>query len=287
MTIATLLRPLSLVLATAALLLAAAPSAAALDPQPQPSPKALARAWRDAESQLAQARADRDRLRGQPPAGDGVFDLSRHELQLASADFRFRDAARKQQVVVYALATDPDLEAATRRLLPAEQAEPVREVIEGLRALWRSAGIDDFSAVRVRQNRRFTDSAPIDQLFTFYRESGARYSIDWTYLAAINYVESDFGRVNGPSSAGALGPMQFMPATWQEFGQGGDIMSPRDSIAAAARYLKAMGGPLNMDRAIYRYNNDGDYVTSIKSFAAAFRADPGWLERMYYWSTAG
>jgi hypothetical protein len=48
-----------------------------------------------------------------------------------------------------------------------------------------------------------------------------------------------------------------------------------------------MGGPSNMDRAIYRYNNDADYVASIQGFAAAFRSDPGWLARVYYWSTWG
>ncbi len=64
-------------------------------------------------------------------------------------------------------------------------------------------------------------------------------------------------------------------------------MNPHDSIEAAARYLRAMGGPGNMTQAIYRYNNDSDYVASIKGFAAAFRSDPTWVDRMYYWSTAG
>jgi hypothetical protein len=42
-----------------------------------------------------------------------------------------------------------------------------------------------------------------------------------------------------------------------------------------------------MDRAIYRYNNDTDYVASVKGFASAIRDDSAWLDRLYYWSTTG
>jgi membrane-bound lytic murein transglycosylase B len=277
---------LAALLAAAASLLPAAPVRAATAVEGPASPVALAQMWTSAETQLTQASADQRRLAAQAPAMT-LFSQARHLLQLEDAAFRFRDGARAEQVVIYAMAVDEQVDAATEPLLPPAQLPPVRNTIAGLQALWRSAGITDLSAIRIRYNRDYTRSEPVDKLASLYQVSGSRYSVDWSYLASINYVESDFGRVNGPSSAGAMGPMQFMPATWQSYGQGGDIMNPHDSIDAAARYLKAMGAPGSMDRAIFRYNNDNDYVASIESFAAAFRGDPGWLDRVYYWSTAG
>ncbi len=275
----------TLALSFAVALLPAGPARAA-GGEMAPTPLQYAQGWHQAESDLAAAAARTAALRAQPPPAELVGAL-RHDLQLAVAEYDFREAVRAQQVVVYALAVDQGLETQVVWLLPAGQAGPLQRTTEALRALWRSAGIDDFRLVRIRTNRRFQESAPVAQLLAYYRASGNRYAIDWTFLASINFIESDFGRVNGPSSAGAMGPMQFMPGTWSDYGNGGDIMSPRDSIEAAARYLRAMGGPGNMDRAIYRYNNDADYVASVKGFAGAIRDDAVWLDRLYYWSTSG
>jgi len=84
-----------------------------------------------------------------------------------------------------------------------------------------------------------------------------------------------------------MGPMQFLPGTWANYGQGGNIMDPHDSILAAARYLVHWGAPGNMRQAIFHYNFDYDYVDSVMFFARAYRADPLWLDRMYYWNTTG
>jgi membrane-bound lytic murein transglycosylase B len=117
--------------------------------------------------------------------------------------------------------------------------------------------------------------------------------VSWNYLAAINLIESAMGRIQGLSSAGAQGPMQFMPATWEGYGNGGDINSPHDSILAAARYLAANGfAGGNVDGALYRYNNSDHYVNAIKDIAAVMGADPaaftgyyGW--EVYYVTTVG
>ena len=281
-----MVRLVALVLATAAGFATALPAQAAIDIDAPPSPPQLILMWNQAEGQLAGARADTAALGARAPEASPLAE-ARRQLALAEAQYRFRAAARTEQVVVYAVATDPAIEGTVEEHLPAEQSAPLRAAVVGLRALWRAAGIDDFSEVRLRHNRSFEASAPVPDLLGYYRAAGAHYSIDWTYLASINFIESDFGRVLGPSSAGAMGPMQFMPATWKDYGGGGDIMSPHDSIEAAARYLRAMGGPGNMDRAIFRYNNDADYVASVQGFAAAFRSDPSWVDRIYYWSTSG
>lgn len=282
-------RLLLTLLASVALAAPPSPAGAALDIEGLPvSPARLTAMWADAQARLAAAAADQQSLAAAKidPAND-LLGAARRDLLLAEAGFRYRDAARTEQVVIYAMAVDPAVDSAVESHMTPAELPPVRSVIAGLRALWRAAEIDDLSLIRIRYNHNFRASQPVDSLFTYYRQAGGRYAIDWTYLASINYIESDFGRVLGPSSAGAMGPMQFMPATWSDYGAGGDIMSPADSINAAARYLRAMGGPADMSRAIFRYNNDNDYVASVKSFADAFRQDPTFVTRLYYWSTAG
>jgi membrane-bound lytic murein transglycosylase B len=81
--------------------------------------------------------------------------------------------------------------------------------------------------------------------------------------------------------------MQFLPGTWANWGNGGNIMDPHDSILAAARYLVHYGAPGNMRQAIFHYNLDYDYVDAVEFFARAYRADSHWLDRMYYWNTTG
>ncbi|MFC6085157.1 lytic murein transglycosylase [Sphaerisporangium aureirubrum] len=103
--------------------------------------------------------------------------------------------------------------------------------------------------------------------------------LSWTVLAAIGQVESGHGRNNGPSSAGALGPMQFMPATWRAYGVDGDgdgksdIWSPYDAVPGAARYLCANGagqGGNKLRGAVYRYNHSWSYVDKVLGLAGAY-----------------
>jgi peptidoglycan DL-endopeptidase CwlO len=105
-----------------------------------------------------------------------------------------------------------------------------------------------------------------------FKKAGTQYGIPWTVLAAIGYEESGFGANDGPSSAGALGPMQFLPSTWQQYGDGGNIMDPADAIPAAARLLVAHGAPGNLQQAILAYNDAGWYVTEVLDQAARYAA---------------
>jgi cell wall-associated NlpC family hydrolase len=105
---------------------------------------------------------------------------------------------------------------------------------------------------------------------TLYEQAGRRYAIPWTILAGIGRTESDHGRNDGPSSAGALGPMQFLPATWAAYGDRGNIMNPADAIPAAARDLIAHGAPGNLPSAIFAYNHSPDYVSEVLTWALAY-----------------
>ncbi|MFV2175633.1 lytic transglycosylase domain-containing protein [Actinomadura sp. LOL_016] len=105
--------------------------------------------------------------------------------------------------------------------------------------------------------------------------------LSWTVLAAIGQVESSHGRNVGPSSAGALGPMQFMPATWKAYGVDGDddgkadIMNPYDAIPGAAKYLCANGagqGGRQLYRAVWHYNHADWYVQKVLNLAKAYQA---------------
>ena len=106
-------------------------------------------------------------------------------------------------------------------------------------------------------------------LLPIYQAAGIQYSVPWQVLAAINEIETDYGRNLSVSSAGALGWMQFMPSSWAMYGVDAngdgvkDPFNPVDAIFAAARYLKAAGADTDLSRAIFAYNHADWYVESV------------------------
>lgn len=106
-------------------------------------------------------------------------------------------------------------------------------------------------------------------MLPIYQAAGAAYGIPWQVLAAINEVETDYGRDLNISSAGAEGWMQFLPAEWDQYGVDvnddgfEDPYNPADAIFAAARYLKAAGGDTNIRAAVFSYNHSRAYVESV------------------------
>ena len=134
-------------------------------------------------------------------------------------------------------------------------------------------------------------------LLPIYQAAGIQYGVRWEVLAAINEIETDYGRNLNISSAGALGWMQFMPATWDAYGVDAnrdglkDPFNPVDAIFAAARYLRAAGAEQDLRRAIFAYNHADWYVDSVLMRARvigglpvgprrlAHRPDPGPLPR--------
>jgi hypothetical protein len=106
-------------------------------------------------------------------------------------------------------------------------------------------------------------------LLPIYQAAGIQYGIRWEILAAINEIETDYGRNLNVSSAGAVGWMQFLPSTWQTWGVDAnkdgrkDPFNPVDAIFSAARYLRAAGGDQDIQKAIFAYNHAGWYVDSV------------------------
>ena len=115
-----------------------------------------------------------------------------------------------------------------------------------------------------------------------FQQSAAQYcqGLSWTVLAAIGQIESADGQNMGPSTAGALGPMQFLPSTWSEWGIDGfgdsgtpDIMSPFDAVPSAARLLctdGAASGGSGLRQAIFDYNHADWYVDEVLTLAAEY-----------------
>jgi murein DD-endopeptidase MepM/ murein hydrolase activator NlpD len=114
-----------------------------------------------------------------------------------------------------------------------------------------------------------TGNQPPLFLVAIYKEAGRRYHVPWKVLAAINAIETDYGRDLNTSSAGAIGWMQFMPGTWRQYGVVADGQSradpynPWDAIFAAARFLAANGARRDLRRAIFAYNHASWYVEAV------------------------
>src|SRR5215210_3292930 len=117
---------------------------------------------------------------------------------------------------------------------------------------------------------------PLPALNLLWQRAGYAYGVPWQVLASINKIESNFGQNMGPSSAGAVGWMQFMPSTWLRWGVDGDgdaiadPWNPTDAIFAAARYLAAAGGQNDISRAIFAYNHADWYVREVLDLARVY-----------------
>jgi hypothetical protein len=137
---------------------------------------------------------------------------------------------------------------------------------------WLTGAVRNLSAELSRADR------PPAFLIPVYMAAARRYHVPWAVLAAINSVESDYGRDLNTSSAGAVGWMQFEPSTWERYGLAVDGHSvanpydPRDAIFSAARYLAAAGAARDLPSAIFSYNHADWYVSEVLDRARAIEA---------------
>ncbi|HYU57003.1 MAG TPA: transglycosylase SLT domain-containing protein [Actinomycetota bacterium] len=245
------------------------PRTAAAEPLPTPDepipkgPAEIAAALTDTTQRL-HAAIDRWRHEGDP-ARPGIPE----DVELL---------ALYQQRITRGLAREADRWRRVRPLLPGwlrgEVIANVRAAAELLAIITPIEGDAPFETA---------PPPPAGELLRSFKEGERRFGVDWEVLAAVCYIESKFARVKAASTAGAQGPMQFLPSTWEVYGMGGDINDPHDAILGAANYLHASGAPADDAAALFAYNHSDAYVDAILRHAGQIRDDPNDYFAYYAW----
>jgi membrane-bound lytic murein transglycosylase B len=193
--------------------------------------------------------------------------------------------------------TDVELEALyQQRIFIHLTGKPrlARAVVARLRGRIRSEAAETLAAraalVRLtpptrKPLRSFRTGPPAraTALLGWYREAERRFGVGWHVLAAVNFVESGFGKLRSDSTAGAQGPMQFVPGTWRAYGLGGDVHDPHDAIFGAANYLRASGAPRDYRGALHAYNRSTLYVDAVLRYANQMKRDVRFFYAYYAW----
>jgi membrane-bound lytic murein transglycosylase B len=239
--------------------------------------------YADLPKPLAQAVADRPRVATSPEEVAKQIVAAERAISDASTPPDVLAAAGHLQQIAYrTLTTRPQWDRAVRKELPAKLRKVVADNVASRR---------EFRSMHPTRRRqlhkdlpdwRIVAAAPAKKLLAHYRAAEARFGVDWEYLAAINFIETSFGRIRGTSVAGAQGPMQFIPTTWDIYGRG-DINSVRDSIFAAGRFLKAQGFAKSRAGALFRYNNSSAYVRGVTLVAKLMQRRPRAFYGYYNW----
>lgn len=192
-------------------------------------------------------------------------------------------AGHAQQLVVRELSGRPRWEARVLDALPPRLRRDVRDDLAARRAFRSMHPASSSDLADELPAWRIVTPLPARRLRDLYREAERRYGVDWEYLAAINLVETAFGRIRGTSTAGAQGPMQFIPTTWDIYGAGGDVDDPHDAVMAAARLLRANGFARDRAGALRRYNNSAAYVRGVSLHARVMQRRPRALLGYHAW----
>jgi membrane-bound lytic murein transglycosylase B len=221
-----------------------------------------------------------------PEPPDRPEDLAE---QIASAERTIRDAtspepavaaaALRQQVAYRQLGVHPEWDGTVLAALPAD----LRPAVQRHAAARRELRAMHTKLSSTLPAWRIVPPEPAEELLAHYRAAEAEFGIPWTYLAAIHLVETAAGRIRGTSVAGAQGPMQFLPATWDAYGAGGDINDTGDAIMGAARYLAASNGSTDIAGALYAYNHSDRYVRGVSLYAELIAEHPRAFLGFYYW----
>ncbi|MDO8361334.1 MAG: lytic transglycosylase domain-containing protein [Actinomycetota bacterium] len=241
-----------------------------------------------------------DVLADQPAsAGELAAELSAVEAAIRAPQVTPEDLAavgRRQQLAYRVLNRHPEWHADVAALVDPVAAGPLLYHLAA-----RQASIDHAAGRPPAESPAeppatvpawtIVEPLPIAELRGYYDEAEAATGVPWEYLAAIHFQETRMGRVVGVSSAGAVGPMQFLPSTWARC-CAGDPTVARDAILGAARYLVSRGAPADMPAALYGYNPNDGYVGAVTAYAQNMLADEraylgyhGW--EVFYGTSAG
>ncbi len=209
-----------------------------------------------------------------PEALSGVILQAEETLRGDAPRRRRAQAGRRVQVAYRQLATTPEWDQEVLEAIPENIREVARRNVVAARALLEL--IDDEQLPTELPAWRIVAPNHPQELTGYYREAATAVGIDWELLASINLVETRMGRIRGTSTAGAQGPMQFIPTSWEIYGEGGDVNDDRDAIFAAARHLVDRAGDrFDVDRALRGYNNHPAYVEAVKAYANNIADHPG------------
>src|SRR5438874_2416930 len=172
-----------------------------------------------------------------PAALAQALSATSTELRAAITRWTPKTAAPPRDVVLYALyqqrtyrllGRDENLARRTLPLLAPGLRGISRNLLRAHHELYRLTPPLPSVAIKVGP------AAPATALLADYREAERRFRVPWDVLAAVNFVESKFGKLRSASAAGAQGPMQFMPATWRRYGLGGDVLETESRVHAFA-----------------------------------------------------
>jgi soluble lytic murein transglycosylase-like protein len=225
--------------------------------------------------------------------GDLASDLADTRDTLWAAIDRWRASGRAaavpdevallalhEQRIYRLLGRSPRLARRVLAAVPASLRAEARDNVLARRELTRIVSVHRGPPPKISVGA----AKPADVLRGYYRRALRRFHVAPQLLAAVNFVESAFGRLRNRSVSGARGPMQFIPATWRAYGLGGDIADPRDAILGAANYLHANGAPSSELRALLHYNPSRAYASAIQRYTRRIRTDWRAFYAYYAWS---
>jgi membrane-bound lytic murein transglycosylase B len=220
------------------------------------------------------------------PALARALETTANDLRNAIDRWRPKSSAAPDDVVLLALyeqrmyrllATNARLSRATVKLLPRDLARVALDLLAAHREL------NKLTPPLATHKIKVGPALPASALLDNYREAQRRFKVQWNVLAAVNFVESKFGKLRNASAAGAQGPMQFMPATWRRYGLGGNVHDAHDAILGAANYLHASGAPRDLRRALHQYNPSSSYVDAVLRYARRIASERTMFFALYNW----
>ena len=214
-------------------------------------------------------------------AADVATALSEVELAAAHGD---GSAGPRQQLLYRYLSAHADFDDAVLANVAGDVRPSVERIVRARQFGQARQAANPTSSPPSSTLPAWSIVAPlsVDELLGDYHAAEDSTGIGWYWLAAINLQETRMGQIVGTSSAGAVGPMQFLPATWAHCCTG-DPAIAGDAIMGAAVYLTQNGGPADMQAALHAYNPSDTYVATVTAFAENMRDNPQLYNAYHEW----
>ena len=220
-------------------------------------------------------------MSGNPTAAEVAAELTAVEQAAGRGD---SSVGVRQQLLYRYMAAHPDLDDAVLAAVADDVRPFVTRIVQARQLGQARAAADPTPSTPSPTLPAWTvvDPAPADELLADYRAAEAATGVDWYWLAAIHFQETRMGRIIGVSSAGAVGPMQFLPETWARCCTGDPTLTS-DAIVGAATYLAQSGAPADMNAALHVYNPNDSYVATVTAFAENLRDNPQLYAAYHEW----